>query len=143
MNADILQSNWAAWLALGAILIAVAVIVPRLLQRTSSAKLKRVTRDMARARKALRKATRACRKAETRLERMTRRQERVKPRLLQEAKDALEDAKSLQKILGDKVLVTENHVRRVIYDEFPPTAHDRLRKKYLPQDIKDKRPFSF
>jgi hypothetical protein len=62
---------------------------------------------------------------------------------LQEAKDAVDDANALQKILNDKVMVTENHVRRVIHDEFPPTEHDRLRRKYLPQDIKDERPFSF
>ena len=98
---------------------------------------------MRKARKELRKALRAQQKAEKRVQKLVQRAERVKPRVLQEAREAFEDAKALQKILHDKVMVTENHVRRVIYDEFPPTQHDRLRRKHLPQDIEDNRPFSF
>ena len=138
-----LQANWAVWLALAAVMIAIVAIAPRLLRRTSSAKLKRVVDDMRKARKDLKKCLRTTKKAEKKLESMAKRAERVKPRLLQEAKEAVEDARALQKILNDKVLVTENHVRRVIYDEYPPKLHDRLRKKFLPQDIEDKRPFSF
>lgn len=98
---------------------------------------------MKKARKDLRKNARATAKAEKKLRGLLKRAERVIPRVLQEAKERVEDAQALQKILRDKVMVTENHVRRVIYDEFPPAAHERLRRKYLPQDIEDKRPFSF
>jgi hypothetical protein len=143
VNLESLQSNWAVWLALAAVLIAVAAITPRLLERTSKAKLKRVVSDMKEARRDLRKTVRATRRAEKKVQKLQQRAKRVKPRVLQEAKDAVDDANALQKILNDKVMVTENHVRRVIHDEFPPTEHDRLRRKYLPQDIKDERPFSF
>ncbi len=143
MNLESLQSNWAIWLALLAVLVAVVALAPKLLRKTSSAKLKRVVADMQQARKDLRKTVRGTLKAEKKLEKLTKHAERVKPRVLQEAKEAVEDAQALRKILNDKVLVTENHVRRVIHDEFPPTAHDRLRRKYLPKDIEDNRPFSF
>lgn len=143
MNLETLQSDWAIWLALAAILVALVAITPRLLQRTSKAKLKRVVSDMQKARKDLRKTIRATRKREKKLRKLQQRAERVKPRVLQEAQEAVADAHALQKILDDKVMVTENHVRRVIHDEFPPAEHDRLRRKYLPQDIKEGRPFSF
>jgi hypothetical protein len=122
VNLESLQSNWAVWLALAAVLIAVAAITPRLLERTSKAKLKRVVSDMKEARRDLRKTVRATRRAEKKVQKLQQRAKRVKPRVLQEAKDAVDDANALQKILNDKVMVTENHVRRVIHDEFPNTC---------------------
>jgi len=55
----------------------------------------------------------------------------------------VEDAKMLAKIANDKVLIAENHVRRVIHEEYPPVKQERLRKKYLPAQAADKRRFSF
>jgi hypothetical protein len=57
----------------------------------------------------------------------------VKPRRLEEAAGALQDAEALLKIAGDKVLVAENHVRRIIVEEFPPKHHERMRSRYLSQ----------
>ncbi len=138
-----LQSNWAIWLASAMLLIAAVGIIPELLRRTSRGKLNRVFADVKAARKELRKSTRAAKKAEKKYERLLARADRVKPRVLQEAKESVEDAKALAKILNDKVIVAETHVRRIIYDEFPPEKHERMRAKYLPQDIIDNRPFSF
>lgn len=143
MNLETLQSNWAAWLALGAVVVGIIAIAPKLIARSSRSKLNRVVADMKKARKELRKTNRKAARAARKLGKLETRADRVKPRVLQEAKNALDDAKALQKILGDKVLVTENHVRRVIHDEFPPSDHERLRSRYLPQDVRDKRPFSF
>lgn len=95
------------------------------------------------AQKALRKCTRTTGNAENKLRKLSASAERVKPRVLQEAKEAVEDGQALTRILSDKVMVAENNVRRVIHDEFPPAKHDRMREKYLPQDIKEKRPLSF
>ena len=68
---------------------------------------------------------------------------KVKPRLLQEAKDALQDARALEKIAGDKVLIAANHVRRVIHEEFPPSRQQKLRARYLPGEEQNEGPFSF
>jgi hypothetical protein len=143
MNLESLQSDWALWAALVALLFAVLAIIPKLLQRTSRSKLNRVFADVKAARKELRKATRAAKKAEKKYDKLLVRADRVKPRVLQEAKEGVEDAKALAKILNDKVIVAETHVRRIIYDEFPPEKHEGMRAKYLPQDIIDNRPFSF
>ena len=138
-----LQSNWAIWLASAMLLIAAVGIIPELLRRTSRGKLNRVFADVKAARKELRKSTRAAKKAEKKYEKLLVRADRVKPRVLQEAKESVEDARALAKILNDKVIVAETHVRRIIYDEFPPEKHERMRAKYLPQDVIDNRPFSF
>ena len=55
----------------------------------------------------------------------------IKPRLLSEAEEAIQDARSLQKIAGDQVLRAKKLVREVILEEFPPKRHDGLRNKYL------------
>ena len=65
------------------------------------------------------------------------------PMLVQEARDALQDARALQKIADDRLLVAENQVRRIIVEEFPPIKQLRLRRRYLPADVRDPRPFSF
>jgi hypothetical protein len=143
MNLESMQANWAIWLALGAVLVATAALAPKLLSMTSRSKLKRVVADMKVARKELRKVVRKMEKAEKKLRNLLARADRVKPRILQKAKEAVEDSQALAKILRDKVLVAEAHVRRIIHDEFPPSEHDRLRAKHLPQDEKDGRPFSF
>jgi hypothetical protein len=41
------------------------------------------------------------------------------------------------------VLIAENHVRKIIVEEFPPRLHERLRERYLPGEGADSRPFSF
>jgi len=143
MNLESLQSDWAIWLALAILLIAAAMITPRLLKMTSRSKLSRVFADVKAARKELRKSVRAAKKAGKKLEKLLARADRVKPRVLQEAKESVEDGRALAKILNDKVIVAETHVRRIIYDEFPPEKHERMRAKYLPQDVIDNRPFSF
>ena len=143
MNLESLQSDWAVWLALAAIGIAVVALAPRLLKMTSGSKLNRVVAELKAARKESGKVMRRARKAEKRVQKLLARADRVKPRILQEAKEAYEDAKALAKILHDKVMVAENHVRRVIHDEYPPAEHERMREKHLPEEAKDQRPFSF
>jgi hypothetical protein len=138
-----LQSNWAIWLALVLLLMVALMITPELMRSTSRSKLSRVFAGVKEARKELRKSTRAAQKVEKKYRKLLARSERVKPRKLQEAKEAVEDGRALVKILNDKVIVAETHVRRIIYDEFPPEKHEQLREKYLPQDIIDERPFSF
>ena len=143
MNLESLQSDWAIWLALAMLLIAAAMITPRLLKMTSRSKLSRVFADVKAARKELRKSVRAAKKAGKKFEKLLARADRVKPRVLQEAKESVEDGRALARILNDKVIVAETHVRRIIYDEFPPEKHEQMRAKYLPQDVIDDRPFSF
>jgi hypothetical protein len=41
------------------------------------------------------------------------------------------------------VLIAENHVRKIIVEEFPPNRHERMRSRYLPGEREDGRPFTF
>jgi hypothetical protein len=62
---------------------------------------------------------------------------------LQEAAEAIQDAEALLKIAADQVLIAENHVRKIIVEEFPPKRHERMRNRYLSGERADGRPFSF
>ena len=79
----------------------------------------------------------------TRLEGLQRKAESVKPVRLQEATEAVQDAEALLKIADDQLLIAENHVRKIIVEEFPPRDHERMRGKYLPDGPEDGKPFSF
>ncbi|NIN38846.1 MAG: hypothetical protein GTO67_09360, partial [Gammaproteobacteria bacterium] len=50
---------------------------------------------------------------------------------------------ALLKITADQVLIAENHVRKIIVEEFPPNRHDRMRSKYLPDERQGGKPFTF
>jgi transposase len=143
MILEMLQTHWAAWMALALLLFAAGMITPQLLEKTSRSKLNRVLGNMKEARKELRKAHRGKDKAEKKFRKLLARGDRVKPRILEEAREAVDDGRSLAKIMSDKLMVAETHVRRIILDEYPPAEHDRLREKYLAPDLEDTRPFSF
>ena len=49
----------------------------------------------------------------------------------------------LLKIAADQVLIAENHVRKIIVEEFPPNRHERMRGRFLPGEREDGKPFSF
>ncbi len=79
----------------------------------------------------------------TNLDRLQRKADSVKPIRLQEATEAAQDARALLKIAEDQVLIAENHVRKIIVEEFPPQHHERLRSRYLPGERNDGKPFTF
>lgn len=143
MDLESLQPDWVIWLASVSLIIVLVILIAHLFKRTSRGKLNVVLAHLKQAGKDHRKSQRALAKAEKKLRRLMARAARVKPRVLQEAKETVEDARAMTGILNDKVMVAENNVRRVILDEFPPVRHQRMRDKYLPQDEKDTRPTSF
>ena len=104
--------------------------------RSNVRQVRRRYQDAVRARTAVNKAA-------ARLEKLRSKSASVKPRHGQEASDALEDARSLLKIAEDQVLIAENHVRKVIVEEFPPKRHDALRSKYLTRPADVGKPFTF
>lgn len=137
------KGNWALLAAVGLAVLVGLVILGRLIGGSRHGQLRHTLADLHNCQHELKKATNAARKAENSVDRLRNRLASVKPRHAQEAKDAMQDARSLQKIAADKVLVAQNHVRRVIHEEFPPNKQGRLRAKYLPNDRPDGKPFSF
>lgn len=134
MNMAALSSNWALILAVAPALIAIVLISRLLISRTASGQLRGVLEGYRDAQKELSDAQKSRRKTAARVEKLVSKAGKTVPRVLQETKGAAEDAKSLEKIAGDRVLVAANHVRRVIHEEFPPDQQQALRNKYLPQD---------
>jgi cell division protein FtsL len=143
MNAEQLQVHWALILASATGLVLLILAARHLVRTSARGQLRRTRKALDRERKRLKKAVAVADKAERQKTRLVQHADRVKPRVLQESSEALSDAKALAKIAHDRVLVAENHLRRVILEEFPPTQHERLRNRYLPETSRDKRPFSF
>ena len=131
MTVELIIRNWA--LAAASILGAgiLLFVLYRLYRESARGQLGSGVRALqTRYRKATR-AQQALDKATARLDKLRRIASSVKPRHVEEAGEALEDARSLLKIAADQVLIAENNVRRLILDEFPPNRHDGLRSKYL------------
>jgi hypothetical protein len=143
MNAELLQSHWALLLASATGMVLLAVAVVHIVRRSARGQLRRMRRLLDKERGRYRKAAAVAARAERRESRLMEHPDRVKPRRVQEASEALQDAQALAKIAGDRVLVAENHLRRVILEEFPPTSHEKLRSHYLPDRPTGKRPFTF
>lgn len=143
MNAEQLQTHWALVLASAAGLLLLVLAARHFMRTSARGQLRRTRKVLKRERGRLRKATAVADKAERRTTHLRQHVDRVKPRVLQESSEALADAKALAKIAGDRMLVAENHLRRVILEEFPPTQHERLRNRYLPDAGRDKKPFTF
>jgi hypothetical protein len=134
MNIEALTSNWALIFAAVPALIAVILVLRFVLGRTASGQLRKMLKDHRVAQKRLAKARKLSQKTIARVEKLASREGQTKPRILQEAREAAEDARSLEKIADDQMQITANHVRRVIHEEFPPVRQEKLSKKYLPQD---------
>jgi hypothetical protein len=138
-----LQGHWALLLgcALGAILA--VVLLWHWLASTSYSRLHRGRKVLRSKRQDLRKANAVVAAAERRVAKLRSRPDREKPRHISEADESLADAQALAKIAYDQVLTAENHLRRIIVEEYPPSKQARLREKYQVSEVPDKRPFTF
>ncbi len=87
-------------------------------------------KDVARAQKGLDMAS-------ERLDALRKNAPTVKPRHVEEAGEAIEDARMLLNNANDQVLIAEKDVRQLILDEYPPNQQDALRRKYLGADPGD------
>ena len=143
MNDAYLTNNWALGLAGVFVSLAALVIFAAIMRRSARGQLRGVRAELRKALTQQRKAARVSAKTHRRLVKLGANAGKVKPRLLQEAKDALQDARALEKIADDKVLIAANHVRRVIHEEFPPSKQQKLRAQYLPGEEQNEGPFSF
>ena len=143
MGAAAITENWALLAAAIPAALVFVWVGLALYGRSAPGKLRAVLKDHRRAMREVRAAKKAAAKAADRVASLERKVDRVKPRLLEEAKGLSEDTRALEKIATDRLLVTANHVRRVIHEEFPPARQEKLRQRYLPGDGPDGRPFSF
>ena len=138
MDVENAQQYWAL-LAATAIAVGVLVFIGfRLLQDSARGRL---AAEVGQLRKR-EKAARGVVKAERKLDKLQSRADSVKPRLVKEARGRLEDARALQKIADDQVLVARNLVSKIIVEEYPPKRHDALRRRLLPEAATKSGPFT-
>ncbi len=143
MTPVFLQQHWA--LAAGSIVggAALVFVAWRAWVDSPRGRLAAARRRLRTAWRAVRRREQALQKASTRLGGLEKKAESVKPRRLNETAEAVRDAEALLKIAGDEVLIAENHVRKIIVEEFPPKRHERMRSRYLPRQRPQSKPFSF
>ena len=138
-----MQQNWGLIVAASLLVLVGVSVIVTLFGRSAGARLRRQARELGRRRAALESARSGVKRRERKLAALQQRADCVAPRRLREAEESLEDARALAAIAHDQTLIAANLVRRLIFEEFPPTRHDRLRSRYLPGDDADGRPFSF
>ena len=143
MTLSFLEQHWAL---VSASIVATAVLIFaswRVWQDSPRGRLGAARRRLRGKRTEARKQLKALQKLSSRLDGLEAKAGSVQPRRLREAAEAVQDAEALLKIAGDQVLIAENHVRKIIVEEFPPKRHDRMRSRYLPGEGEDGKPFSF
>jgi hypothetical protein len=143
MKFDFLQQHWALLIAS---IVGTAVLLFagwRAWLDSPRGRLRTARRHLRDKRVAALRQHKALQRLSSTLDRLERRADSVTPRRLREAAEAVQDAEALLKIAGDQVLVAENHVRKIIVDEFPPRHHERMRSRYLPGDRQEGKPFTF
>jgi len=91
----------------------------------------------------LKRAARTARRTERALRRLEEKAGKIAPKRLSEARGYAEDARRLYDIAADQLLVAENHVRKIVVEEFPPGRHEALRRRYRLSDTPQKAAFSF
>lgn len=138
-----LTQNWALLLAVGVLLPVVVVVLQQLWSRSARGQLNAWRREFRRRLGEQKRAEVVLDKRRRRLEKLRKRAASVKPRRITELEEAVVDAEALLKIAEDQVLIAENHVRKVILEEYPPKRHEDMRRKYLSPRGNDARPFSF
>jgi len=135
MTPEYLTQNWALVIAsiLGTAVLLFVLL--RAFQDSARGRLQANVRQLRNRERDALAVARAVDKAAAKLERLRARADAVKPRLADEAREALEEARELQKIIDGQVLVARNNVRTLILEEYPPKRHEAMRKKYLAERI--------
>ena len=143
MTIEFVQHHWAI-LAASVLGLAISLFVAvRAFEDSARGQLLRLVRTHDEKIGAANKARKVASTAAATLHRMSANRDSAIPRRLQEAGEALEDAQALVKIADDQVMISANLVRKIIVEEFPPQQHDRLRAKYLAENKKPDKSFTF
>jgi len=143
MTLEFLQMHWAPAAASVVGLVVVLFVGWRAWLDSSQGRLQAAHRRLHARRQEAARQHRTVQRATAKLGRLQKNAGSVKPLRLQEAAEAVQDAQALLKIASDQVLIAQNHVRKIIVEEFPPKRHERMRRKYLPEEPENDKPFTF
>ena len=138
-----IRGHWALLGAGAAILAVLVVLLVTAYRGSRRGRLAGLVRQRKKERRALAAAVTAEKRAKGRVERLEKKAQRVAPRTLDEARGALSDARRLVEVRAGALQVAENHLRKIILEEFPPGRHDGLRRRYGVSEQPGNRPFTF
>lgn len=142
MSIEFFSQYWALLLAGVIAAVVLLVLLFRVYHDSTSGRFQVCVAQLREQERAAEDAQKSTDKAVERCEHLQARAESIKPLQLQEASEALEDARALQKIANDQVLIARNQVRKIILEEYPPKRHAALRLKHLKVDEADNMPFT-
>ena len=137
MTVDLIIRNWALVVAgiLGSGILLFVLV--RLYRESDRGQLGNRVRALQACYKEVSRAQKGLDKASERLDALRENAPTVKPRYVEEAGEAMEDARMLLNNANDQVLIAEKDVRQLILDEYPPNRQEALRQKYLAADPGD------
>jgi Flp pilus assembly protein TadB len=138
-----IREYWALLGAAVAAAVALAAVGVALWRRSRRGRLGIRLREQRRRQRELDEAQKAWQQASRRLQKLEKRAGRVAPKALDEARGLLGDAERLVELRAGALKVAQNQVRMIIVEEYPPSRHDALRRRYGVPEHADARPFSF
>ena len=131
MSIEQITQNWALVLASVLGLAIVLFLVIRVLQDSTRGQLAAELTRLGERQKAQLKARKALARAERQLSKLGARAESAKPSKVQDARDALQEAQKVLRLVDDQVLIASNRVRTIILEEYPPKRQAAMRRRYL------------
>jgi len=143
MTLEFATTHWALLSASVLGLAVVMFVVWRIWLDSVSGQLRSALQRLRKAEHDVARQKLAVQKSAAMLARLQAKAESVKPSRVQEVTGTVQDAEALLKIATDQVLIAQNHVRRIIVEEYPPKKHEKMRNKYLGQVDEKGLPFSF
>ena len=131
MTIEYLTRYWALLIASVLATAVLLFVVFRVFQDSARGRLQTALKHLREREKAAQAARRTVDSAVAKVERQLARADSVAPRHSEAAKEALEEAREVQKLVDDQVLVVKNNVRTVILEDYPPKRHEAMRRRYL------------
>lgn len=128
---QVFPQYWALIIASVIGLAILLFVVFRLLQDSRRGQLSSALIDLRERDKALYSASKNVAKLLVKYEKMAAAGDKVPPNKYLAAKDALAEARETEALLKDQVLVLRNNARTIILQDYPPTKHEAMCRKYL------------
>lgn len=122
---------WALIIASVLGLAILLFVVFRLLEDSRRGQLSSALNDLRERETALHSASKTVAKSLLRYEKLAAMGDKVPPNKYLAAKDAMAEARETEALLTDQVLVLRNNARTIILQDYPPTKHEAMCRKYL------------
>ncbi len=133
-HAPMLQVFPQYWALIIASVLGLAValfVVFRVFQDSRRGQLASALNELQAREQALQVTSKSIAKLLKKCEKLAASGDKVPPNKLLAAKDALAEARETEALLQDQVLVLRNNVRTIILQDYPPTRHEVMCRKYL------------